>query len=437
MNIDFPTINLLPHQKVFWQKWVNNNISRTILIWHRRAGKDIISFLAAVERAIIRPGLYWYIFPNYAQAKKSFWEAFFDNKLKYIDLIPKQLVKSFNNVEMKITLINNSIIRFVGGDNPDSLVGSNPNGVVISEYALQKPSLWELILEPILLRNKGWCIFNSTPRGENHCYDMYNYLKEESKKNKNIIADLQSIETTLILSKEDIQSIRNQGRPEELIQQEYYCSFAGALTGSYYSNILTSIALTNIKKDLSYNGEDGVQTLWDLGISDETAIWWVVVHKDRIDVLDYYENSGYGLGHYAAVIQSKKYNYICHNLPHDGAHRTMTATDKAQTVAGQLITLGLNKVNIIPRTKDLIADIMAVRGLLNKCYFDKDKCKNGLDCLKNYHREYDENRKCYKDTPCHDWSSHGADAFRILPFIFNKHFINSKHTPPKKWKSIY
>ena len=116
------------------------------------------------------------------------------------------------------------------------------------------------------------------------------------------------------------------------------------------------------------------------------------------------------------MVQGKGYRYAAHHLPHDGVQRQLTPTEKAQSIQGQLLTLGLNQVDIIPRTKDVYADIQMVRGILPICKFDS-KTKLGYDALKNYRREFDEDRKCFKNTPLHDWTSHGSDAFRIIPII--------------------
>ena len=424
INIEFPIIDMRPYQEDIWDRFINNDIYLTILIWHRRGGKDIFSFNSLVEKALEKKGLYWYIFPLAVQARKSFWEAFIQvqgAQIRYIDLIPQELIKKKSDAEMKIELINGSIIRCLGADNPDNLRGANPYGVVVSEYAQHRPTLWGSILEPILKANKGWCIFNSTPLGENHCYEMYNFLKEKQKEDEtHYIASLLTINDTKILNENDIDDIRRQGRPEELIQQEYYCSFAGALTGSYYASILSKIEENNFLDNINYDGESGVNTAWDLGVSDATAIWFFIIKNQKVELIDYYENTGYGLSHYVRIIEQKPYKYINHYLPHDGAHRTLTQDERCKTIQHQLTELGLQNVKVIERTKDLYGDIQAVRNLLNICYFDKTKCKDGLMSLKNYRREYDENRKCYKQTPLHDWTSHGSDAFRIIPIVYNE-----------------
>jgi hypothetical protein len=147
------------------------------------------------------------------------------------------------------------------------------------------------------------------------------------------------------------------------------------------------------------------------------AVWFVQIIGREIRVIDYYENSSYGLGHYVDMLNSKGYNYTSHRLPHDGSQRQLTSTEKALSIKQQLINLGLNNVMITPRTKDVYNDIQAVRGVLPKCVFDKVKTKDGYACLKQYAREFDEKRNTFKNTPLHDWASHGADAFRILPTL--------------------
>ena len=159
--------------------------------------------------------------------------------------------------------------------------------------------------------------------------------------------------------------------------------------------------------------------MWDLGISDSMAIWFVQLVGQEIHLIDYYENSSYGLAHYVSVLNNKGYTYVQHCLPHDGGQRQLTATEKALTVENQLQNLGLNNIKVIKRTNDVYADIQNVRGLLSRCYFDKEKTKEGFDCLKQYRREFDEKRQVFKSTPLHDWTSHGADAFRILPQLIN------------------
>ena len=275
----------------------------------------------------------------------------------------------------------------------------------------------------MLNESRGWVIFNTTPRGENHAYDMYKFIKEEP----NYYTSLLTIDDTGVVDKALIDEERRRGKPEEIIQQEYFCSFAGSIHGAYYADVLNKSEIGEYPYDSRYP----VHTCWDLGVSDSMAIWFVQFTEGTIRIVDYYENSTYGMAHYVDVVNNKGYRYAGHHLPHDGVRRQLTPTEKAQSIQGQLLALGLNGVDIIPRTSDVYADIQAVRGILPICKFDK-KAKDGYDALKNYRKEWDENRQTFKNTPYHDWSSHGADAFRIVPYIERKS-KNVRNFEPAKW----
>ncbi|NLE06081.1 MAG: hypothetical protein GX638_14945 [Crenarchaeota archaeon] len=258
---------------------------------------------------------------------------------------------------------------------------------------------------------------------------MLKFLENEPK----YLTSVLTIKDTKVVKEEDLEEERRRGKPEEIIQQEYYCSFAGAIFGSYYADMLSKAKYGNYPYDARYL----VHTMWDLGVSDYTAIWFVQWIDGIPRLIDYYENSGYGYGHYAAVVLGKGYNYGIHALPHDGNNRIPTEQEIALSPKTQLQNLGLNNIEIIERTKNVINDINTVRGILPLCEFN-DKTKLGYEALKQYHKDFDENRKIFKDTPDHDWSSHGADAFRILPFLEKKIITPVKSfNKPKLWNGKF
>jgi hypothetical protein len=369
-----------------------------------------------IQEAIDVAGNYWYILPQQNQVRRAIWEGITKDGVKYLSFIPEQVIEKISDMEMKVYLKNGSIISFIGGDRYDSLVGAGIRGAVISEYALQRPNLYDLAIEPMLRETKGWVLFNTTPRGNNHAKEMYEFLTKEMEAGRPAFTCKLTVDDTGgIVTAEDIEEERRRGKPEELIQQEYYCSFAGALQGAYYADMLNNCPLG----DYPYDERYPVHTMWDLGVSDSMAIWFVQFVEGTISVIDYYENHTYGLGHYANLVLDKKYRYAGHHLPHDGTHRQLTVDEKAQSIQNQLMRLGLENIDIIPRTTDIYADIQAVRGILPLCRFD-NKTKIGYGCLRDYRREYDEKNRCFKETPLHDYTSHGADSFRILPYIYNK-----------------
>ena len=432
-----PLIELRDYQQSIWDEWFHKRLTLKIRNmkmsqqWHRRAGKDLFDLNIMIAETMIELGNYWFILPEAQQIRNAIWEGITSEGVKYLDFIPDQLVNKWDNQSMKIYLknpkLNNktvstnaqptsrldtgSIMSFVGGDRYDKRVGAGLKGAVISEHSLQKPNLYDLAVEPMLKETGGWCIFNFTPRGENHATKMHDFLEEDEK----YIASTLTIKDTKVVDEADLAEERKRGKPEELIQQEYYCSREGANFGSYYGDLLSQY-----KKhvgEYAYDAGYPVHTLWDLGISDQMAIWFVQFIQKNMHFIDYYENSNYALGHYASVLQGKGYMYAMHHLPHDGAKRQLTTAEKAISIESQLKNLGVRPTKIHVRTHNVYAEIQRVRSFLSRCYFNKETTGEGYEALKQYQREFDEGRQVFKTTPLHNWASNGADAFRILPLI--------------------
>ncbi len=208
---------------------------RGLKIWHRRAGKDKDDWNAMLEAADKDIGQYYYIFPTYSQGKKAIWEGRDKSGIAFLDHIPPDRILVKNNSELKIVFKNGSLIRIVGSDNIDALMGTSPRGVVFSEFSLQNPQAWDFI-RPILLENNGWARFNGTPRGKNHMYDLY----IQSKDNPNWVVSVKTVDDTGFISKEDIEQERQDGMSEDLIQQEFYCFPAGQF-------VMTSQGMKDIK----------------------------------------------------------------------------------------------------------------------------------------------------------------------------------------------
>ena len=409
VDITFPhKLELRPYQYDIWDYMEPcSDGKRAMQVWHRRAGKDLCDLqIMAKEAAKIRHN-YWFILPFYQQVRKAIWEGKTKDGQPYLSFIPDELIRKKNKQEMYIELINGSIIRFLGGDNPDSLVGAGPRGIVISEWALQKPSLWNF-LEPMLLENNGWAIFNTTPRGDNHAKEMF----EAFKKNPNYYTSILTINDTGIVSKEAIDKLRNEGWPEEMIQQEFFCSFEGSVHGAYYGDLINDLDKRGNITSVPLDGQAMVHTFWDLGLSDMTSIWFVQFIGKEIRVIDYYEDHNKRVSDYADMLLNvKQYQYGSHNIPHDGSKRDFESLKSYQQI---LTEAGLKNVKVHSRTPSVHLGIMKTRAMLSRCWFDKEKCKDGLWCLKNYRRAYDEERRSFKDVPEHDLASHGADAFRLL-----------------------
>jgi len=204
--------------------------------WHRRAGKDWFGMHLAAQQARKEIGTYWHLLPKHIQAKRAIWNGI-DHKTgrRFLELFFPD-AKSVNNTEMFIELECGSTWQLLGSDNYDRMVGSNPRGVVFSEWALCDPNAWDYI-RPILRANNGWAIFISTFRGRNHAYQMYENLKT----NPDWYVALKTIEDTGIISESDVEADRVTGMSERLIQQEYYCKPAPPLSLGAYARVIDAL----------------------------------------------------------------------------------------------------------------------------------------------------------------------------------------------------
>ena len=379
-----------------------DGIKRAILLFHRRAGKDktCINFVAMETQK--RVGSYYYFLPTNVQGRKIIWDGMDYKGFKFLDHFPKELRSSQNATEMKLTLKNGSIFQVVGSDNFDSIVGTNPVGCVFSEYAIQDPQGWDYI-RPILRENDGWAVFPYTPRGKNHGYDLYKMALE----NPEWFCQKLTVTDTGVLSREEIDDERRAGMDEELIQQEFYCSFQSPLQGSYYAREMDKVDSQGRIKDIAYDPALLVDTWWDIGIGDSTAIIFVQNLFSEIRIIDYYETSGEGLPFYRKVLQDRGYNYGTHIAPHDMSVRELgTGVSRIETAA----SLGMRFE--VARKLSIDDGINAVRLMLSYCWFDQTKCERLIDALRHYHKEYEPVLRTWKPKPFHDWSSHPCDAVR-------------------------
>lgn len=390
------------HQRRLWD-YLEGGGKRAVAVWHRRAGKDSTAINWTAVAAHQRIGTYWHMLPTASQGRRVVWEGRDGEGRRLIDqAFPPVLRVNERNDRMTMELKCGSVWQVVGSDNYDRLVGANPVGVVFSEWALTDPRAWDYV-RPILAENGGWAVFIYTPRGKNHGFDLFDLARHHG----DWFAEQLSVADTGVLSPGIIGTERASGMSEVLIQQEYYCSFEAASEGSYYGKLLEQAEQARRVTRVPWQPELAVDTWWDLGIGDSTAVWFTQRAGLEQHCIDYYECNGEGLAHYAKVLQERGYVYGSHWAPHDIAARELgTGKSRLEVAKG----LGLH-FKTAPRLA--VEDgIEAVRNLLPRCWFDAEKCRLGLRALKSYHRDFNERRQSYLPHPVHDWASHGADAFR-------------------------
>lgn len=388
--------------------------SRSVMVAHRRWGKDDVALHATACNAMLRQGNFWHCLPEYGQCRKAIWEAVNPRtgKRRIDEAFPSAIRENVRSQDMFIKFKNGSTWQLIGSDNYNSLVGSPPIGLVFSEFALASPGAWNY-MRPILAENNGYAAFISTPRGKNHFYDLYTHAKNDTSWFADLITAKDSgIFTQDMLDQELRELVAEMGEEEgrAFFMQEYFCSFEGAISGSYYGPLLEQAEEDGRITNVPYDAALPVITSWDLGVGDATGIWFLQTVGNEIRVIDYYEASGEGLQYYAKYLSSKPYVYSEHIMPHDIRVREL-GTGKSRYEVAQ--SLGIKPL-VIAKSLPVDDGINAVRSILSRCYFDKKKCAQGLELLKAYHKEYDDKRKEYKNKPYHDYTSHAADSFRMF-----------------------
>lgn len=425
-----------PYQRALWD-YLERGGTRAIEIAHRRWGKDDVLLHRAAIAAFERPATYWHCLPEYSQARRAIWAAVNPHTgVRRIDeAFPHELRASTNEQEMFIRFKNNATWQVIGSDRYNSLVGAGVAGVAFSEWALANPSAWGYI-RPMMQENNGWAAFITTPRGKNHAHAMY----EMAKKNPNWYAEISSIHKTGALTAEQLSesleeyiALYGHDIGTNLFEQEYECSFNAAIIGSFYAREMAAVRREGrITEEAEPIHNMPVHRAWDIGVRDDTSIWWFQVQGTQIAIIDCYSQSGAGVDHYAEIIEQrrKEYGWVDGTdfVPHDARVKEWgTGRTRVETMQ----SLGLNP-QVVPIAGKLDG-INAVRQTLPRCLFHPRTEEEGIAALEQYRREWDDDKKTFKASEVHDWSSHLSDAFRYLSMAWRE---TISHVPVEKPKEM-
>ena len=394
---------VIPYTPRTLQAKLHNELGRfNVVVCHRRFGKTVFAINQMIKSAIQdlqigkKAPRYAYLAPLFKQAKTVAWDELKRLLREFPDV-------KFNEAELRADFMG-ARIQLYGADNPDTLRGIYLDGVILDEYAQMNPKMYSEVIRPALSDRKGWGIFIGTPKGKNEFYDIYHSAKEK----KGWKRFLFKASDTGILDDEELE-MAQQDMAETEYAQEYECSWSAALRGAYYARELELAYDEERIGKVPYDPSKQVVTAWDLGVSDSTSIWFAQYDGKAINLIDYYENSGEGLPHYIDVLNQKGYNYGAHIAPHDIVVREFSTGKSRKDLA---FSLGID-FQVAPKLK-VMDGIDTVRTTLNKCWFDEDKCKKGLDALLQYRSSYDDKKKIWSQKPVHDWTSHASDSFRYL-----------------------
>lgn len=405
------------YQRPLHEYLLNTPAARAIEIAHRRWGKDEVILGATCELAHKRVGSYWHCLPEYNQGRKAIWTAVNANtgRRRIDEAFPPEIRDNTNDTEMFIRLKCGSTWQIIGSDRYDTTVGAGVVGIAYSEWALANPSAWAYH-RPMLEENGGWAAFITTPRGRNHAKAMY----DMAEKNPRWFAEISTINETGALSPAQIEESlaeyialygEDVGRAQ--FEQEYYCSFNAAILGAFYAREMLKVRTDGRIKEFEPWPDIPVHTAWDIGTRDDTSIWWFQSYGGMTWIIDCHTASGAGVDHYADICRKKDEKFGWRRgidyVPHDakvmewGTGRTRVETMQSLKLAPQLV----------PMAKKLDG-VNAVRRLLPKCVFHTRCDDQGIAALEQYRREWDDDRKAFRENEVHDWTSHLSDAFRYL-----------------------
>jgi phage terminase large subunit len=388
----------------------------SIGVAHRRCGKTVACINDKIKRAITTDKAHYraaYLAPYLKQAKDVAWE--------YLKRYSQPVWgKAPNESELYVELINGARIKIYGADNPDALRGGYLDDATLDEYADMSPGVWGSIIRPMLADRLGSATFIGTPKGRNAFFDLF----ERAQTDPDWFAFFLPASETGILPQSELDAARREMTPEEYAQ-EFECSFEAAIVGAYYGRDMAEAERAGRITDVPYEPSLPVYTTWDLGVGDSTAIWFWQASGAEIRVIDYYEANGHGIDHYAKVLQAKPYRYEHDFVPHDAKVREFgTGRTRIET----MMALNL-KPKLVPMHK-VMDGINALRVLFPRIYWDREKCRDGLEALRQYRSEFDDKARVFRDNPKHDWTSHAADAARYLGMAYRE--IKPSPVEPKK-----
>lgn len=418
------------YQRRFHEALINRTHDRLIAIWHRRAGKDEIVLNAMRELAWKDPGTYWHCFPEMKQARKAIWNGVngHTGKRRILEAFPPQIIKRMQDDDMFIELTNGATFQLIGSDRYDSTVGSGPKGIAYSEWALSNPSAWAYH-SPMIRETGGFAAFITTPRGNNHAKTMFDRAKTSSS----WFSELLSITDTQALSSEDLeealqeyQDMHGADLGRAIFEQEYLCSFAGAMIGAYWGSEVAEAERQGRICDVPVDHDYPVHTAWDLGKAVNNPIWCFQVIDGKPRIVDFYRPESDDLEEWILWLNNKGYNGNDY-VPHD-AVVTEWGTKRTRVETLQILKRKPRRV-----AKVSVADgINAGRKTIQAAVFDKARCELGIEGLKNYRREWDDELKTFRENPVKDWAEHIGSSFRYLGLAWREAMVQQPKEPPKK-----
>jgi len=344
--------------------------------------------------------------PFYSQAKRVAWA--------YLLRAAAGAAAAVNIAELTVTLVNGSKIMLFGADNPDALRGLYFDGVVIDEPAQMRGRVFSEIIRPALADRIGWCLFIGTPMGKNEFWK----LREQARTDPAWFYMELKASVSGLLPQSEIDDMARVMDEDELAQ-ELECDFSAAIKGSFYGKFINDARAQGRIRRVAHDAALPVHTVWDLGYTDTTAIWFWQCLGPEIRYIRALERAGLELADYVDILRSfTQYTYGDVWLPHDARARSLQTGRSTIEILHRSHNV---KSRLVPELS-VQQGIQAARFVLSSptTYIDADDCEEGIEALSQYQREWDDERHCFKEQPKHDHSSNYADAFRYSAIIAHK-----------------
>ena len=374
-----------------------------VIVCHRRFGKTVFGVNHQTDKMVrnqLPAPRAAYIAPTFGQAKRVSWDYY----KKYALTIPGTVA---HEQDLRIDYShNNGRQMLLSAENYTSVKGIYLDDVLLDEYAEMDPAIWSEAVRPTLNVRRGSAIFIGTPKGQNNFHKLYDYAVNSG--DPEWFGIIYKASETGIIEKAELESARRTMSEEEY-EQEYECSFSAGLVGAYFAKELAKAESQERIGKFPYDPNYAVDTYWDLGINDMTAVWFIQSKRGQNYAIDYYEMSGLSIPDIMADIKRKPYSMGVYYFPHDVVARDLSTGRSQQQVFSQH---GARPSRVIPRIGTKREGINAARMILATTSFDREKCKRGLECLANYQRKWDSKNNVFQESPLHNWASNGADAFQ-------------------------
>lgn len=356
-----------------------------------------MDLIDAALRATRPESRFSYLSPTYSQSKDAAWS--------YL----KRFTADIPGVEQResdlmVVFPNGNRVRLYGADKFDRLRGGYNDGCVLDEYGDIDPRAWPEVLRPSLADRRGWAVFIGTPKGRNDFWRLH----QAAEANPDWYSMVLKASKSGLLPDEELADMRGMMSADQY-DQELECSFDAAIRGAIYRTELAALEASGRICGVPYDPAVPVWTAWDLGVGNSTAIWCGQLVGKEIHIIDHYEAAGEALVHYVQWLDSKPYRYGLDLLPHDAAAREL-GTGKTRE---EVLRSNGRKVRVLP-AQSIEDGIEAVKLMLGRTWFDRDKTVRGRECLAHYRRDFNDKMGIYRDTPVHDWASDSADAMRYL-----------------------